>query len=184
VGFCQRSPSRSGDAWTQQGSKLVGTDVDGPAGQGGSVALSRDGNTAVVGGHRDRDFVGAAWMYTRSGGVWTQQGVKLVGLAVGRAYQGFSVSLSGDGDTAIVGGPTDDNAAGAAWIYVRRSGAWYVLGSKLVGAGAAGPAGQGVAVALSAGGDTAILGGRLDQGGVGAAWVFGATASAPTPGNK
>jgi hypothetical protein len=41
-----------------------------------------------------------------------------------------------------------------------------------------------VAVALSAGGDTAILGGRLDQGGVGAAWVFGATASAPTPGNK
>jgi hypothetical protein len=42
----------------------------------------------------------------------------------------------------IVGGPTDDNAAGAAWIYVRRSGAWYVLGSKLVGAGAVGPAGR------------------------------------------
>jgi hypothetical protein len=89
-----------------------------------------------------------------------------------------------DGDTAIVGGPTDDNAVGAAWIYVRKSGAWYVLGSKLVGAGAVGPAGQGVAVALSAGGDTAILGGRLDQGGVGAAWVFVATASAPAPGNK
>jgi hypothetical protein len=42
-----------------------------------------------------------------------------------------------------------------------------------------GPAGQGVAVAMSAGGDTAIVGGRLDDGGVGAAWVFAATSSAP-----
>ena len=168
--------ARSGDAWTQQGSKLIGTDVDGPAGQGGSVALSRDGNTAVVGGHRDRDFVGAAWMYSRSGGVWTQQGDKLVGPAVGRAYQGWSVSMSGDGNTAIVGGPTDDDVKGAAWIYIRRSGSWYLLGNKLVGAGAVGFAGQGSSVALSAGGDTAIVGGRLDGGGVGAAWVFAASA--------
>jgi antibiotic biosynthesis monooxygenase (ABM) superfamily enzyme len=171
--------TRSGQAWAQQGSKLVGTDVEGAAGQGGSVALSRDGNTAIVGGHRDKDFVGAAWVYTRSGDAWTQQGGKLVGPAVGRAYQGWSVSMSGDGNTAIVGGPTDDDVKGAAWIYMRRSGSWYLLGNKLVGAGAVGPAGQGSAVALSAGGDTAILGGRLDGGAVGAAWVFAATASAP-----
>jgi hypothetical protein len=36
-----------------------------------------------------------------------------------------------------------------------------------------------VAVAMSAGGDTAIVGGRLDDGGVGAAWVFAAGASPP-----
>jgi hypothetical protein len=171
--------TRSGDAWVQQGSKLVGTEVDGPAALGTSVALSRDGNTMMMGGYRDRDFVGAAWVFTRSGDAWTQQGNKLIGVGVGRGYQGFSVSLSGDGNTAIVGGPTDDNIHGAAWIYVRRSDAWYVLGNKLVGAGAVGPAGQGVAVAMSAGGDTAIVGGRLDDGGVGAAWVFAATASPP-----
>jgi hypothetical protein len=174
--------TRSGDAWVQQGSKLVGNEVVGPAALGSSVALSRDGNTMMMGGYRDRDFVGAAWVFTRSGDDWTQQGNKLVGAGVGRGYQGFSVSLSGDGNTAIVGGPTDDNIRGAAWIYVRRSGAWYLLGNKLVGAGAVGPAGQGVAVAMSAGGDTAIVGGRLDDGGVGAAWVFAATAS--TPGGK
>jgi lipocalin len=172
--------TRNGDAWTQQGSKLIGSDADGQAGQGSSVALSRDGNTAIVGGYRDRDFVGAAWIYTRSGGVWTQQGNKLVGPAVGRAYQGFSVSMSGDGNPAIVGGPSDNDLVGAAWVYVRRAGAWYLLGRKLVGAGAAGPSGQGTAVALSAGGDTAILGGRLDRGGVGAAWVFAATSPAPS----
>jgi hypothetical protein len=166
--------TRRGDAWVQQGSKLIGNDVDGLAGQGGSVALSRDGNTAIIGGHRDSDFVGAAWVYTRSGDVWTQQGRKLIGPAVGRAYQGFSVSMSGDGNTAIVGGPSDNDLVGAAWIYVRRSGGWYLLGSKLVGAGALGPSGQGVSVALSASGDTAILGGRLDRGGIGAAWVFAA----------
>ena len=87
--------------------------------------------------------------------------------------------MSGDGNTAIVGGPTDNDLVGAAWVYIRRTGAWYLLGSKLVGAGAAGPSGQGTAVALSAGGDTAILGGRLDRGGIGAAWVFAATSSAP-----
>jgi hypothetical protein len=171
--------TRSGDAWVQQGDKLVGTEVVGPAALGTSVALSRDGDTMMMGGYRDRDFVGAAWVFTRSGDTWTQQGKKLVGVGVGRGYQGYSVSLSGDGNTAIVGGPTDDNIRGAAWIYVRRSDTWYVLGNKLVGAGAVGLAGQGVAVAISAGADTAIVGGRLDDGGVGAAWVFAAGPSPP-----
>ena len=44
---------------------------------------------------------------------FSQQGPKLVGTgAVGLALQGYSVSLSADGNTAIVGGPTDNNIAG------------------------------------------------------------------------
>ena len=70
-----------------------------------SVSLSADGNTAIVGGLSDNGGAGAAWVYTRSGGVWTQQGNKLVGTgAIGAAQQGISVSLSSDGNTAIVGG--------------------------------------------------------------------------------
>ncbi len=38
--------------------------------------------------------------------------------AVGDASQGISVSLSADGNTAIVGGPGDNNFAGAAWVYI------------------------------------------------------------------
>ena len=52
--------------------------------QGSSVALSADSNTAIVGGTGDHCGVGAAWVYTRSGGVWTQQGAKLVGTGVDR----------------------------------------------------------------------------------------------------
>src|SRR5580704_5712534 len=65
--------------FTQQGPKLVGTGAVGNASQGISVALSGDGNTAIVGGFNDNGGLGAAWVYTRSGGVWTQQGGKLVG---------------------------------------------------------------------------------------------------------
>jgi hypothetical protein len=124
--------------FSQQGPKLVGTGADGGAEQGGSVALSADGNTAIVGGGADNGdiingFQGAAWVYTRSGGVWTQQGSKLVGTgAVGNARQG-AAALSADGNTAIVGGIGDNRFQGAAWVYTRSGGVWTQQGSKLVG---------------------------------------------------
>ncbi len=165
--------TRSNGTWTQQGSKLVGTGAVGNSGQGTSVALSADGNTAIVGGAGDNASVGAAWIFTRSGGIWTQQGSKLVGAgAVGGAEQGWSVALSSDGNTAIVGGRFDNSATGAVWIYTRNGAVWAQQGSKLVGIGAVGNAQQGNAVALSADGNTAMAGGPLDTFGAGAAWVY------------
>jgi hypothetical protein len=113
--------TRSGTKWTQQGPKLVGSDAAGDASQGSGVALSADGNTALIGGFYDDNGVGAAWMFTRSGSTWTQQGPKLVGKgAVGNAdhsaYQGSSVALSADGNTALIGSPADNNFVGAAWV--------------------------------------------------------------------
>jgi hypothetical protein len=117
--------TRSGGVWTQQGSKLVGTGAVGNARQGVSVALSGDGNTAIVGRVADNEGAGAVWVYTRSGGVWTQQGSKLVGTgAVGNARQGGSVALSCDGNTAIVGGIADNKVTGAAWVHTRSDGVW------------------------------------------------------------
>jgi hypothetical protein len=95
---------------------LVGTGALGNAFQGVSVALSGDGNTAIVGGPGDNfggpgDMlgIGAAWVFIRSGKLWTQKGTKLVGTgSVGTAIQGYSVSLAGDGNTAMVGGPYDN----------------------------------------------------------------------------
>jgi hypothetical protein len=98
--------------------------------QGSSVALSADGNIAIEGGPFDNVQVagnpadGAAWVFTRRNGVWTQQGSKLVGTGFvgtggnGGAEQGWSVALSGEG-TAIVGGPDDNDNTGAAWVFVQ-----------------------------------------------------------------
>jgi len=99
------APSAGPPGFSQQGSKLVGTGAVGTALQGYSVSLSADGNTALVGGYYDNLAAGAVWVWTRSGGVWTQQGSKLVGTgAVGSAKQGISVSLAAVGNTALVGG--------------------------------------------------------------------------------
>jgi hypothetical protein len=162
------------DPFVQQGRKLVGTGavgVDGlGAGQGWSVALSADGDTALVGGPNDNSGKGAVWVFTRSGKTWTQQGRKLVGTgAPANADQGGSVALSGDGDTALVGG---DGGKGAVWVFTRSGKTWTQQGPKLVGTGAVGSANQGSSVALSSDGDTALIGGYDDNGGLGAVWVF------------
>ena len=72
--------TRSGGVWTQQhAGALRGSDAVGGTQQGFSVALSADGNTAPVGAPTDNSSRGAAWVYTRSGGICTQQGLKLNG---------------------------------------------------------------------------------------------------------
>ncbi len=160
--------------FVQQGSKLVGTGTTGKAKEGYSVSVSADGNTAIVGGPDDNNNQGAAWIYTRSGGVWTQQGSKLVGTgAVSvNVKQGNSVSISADGNTAIVGGPGDNSGQGAVWIYTRSGGVWTQQGSKLVGTGAVGNAYQGWSVSISADGNTAIVGGVKDNSYKGAGWIY------------
>jgi hypothetical protein len=163
--------TRSAGVWTQQGSKLVGTGPIGNSAQGVSVSLSDDGNTLAVGGSRDDNFVGATWIFTRSAGVWTQQGTKLIGTgAVGNASQGFSVSISDDGNTLAVGGSGDNGSIGATWIFIRTLGSWSQQGSKLVGTGNQGNSLQGNSVSLSS--DILAVGGKFDNGAIGATWLF------------
>jgi hypothetical protein len=172
--------TRSGTTWTQQGAKLTSSSASGLAGLGEAVALSSDGNTALLGGGHDSSGVGAAWVFTRSGSTWTQQGNKLIGTgAVGPASQGTAVALSGDGNTAVIGGLLDNSEAGATWVFTRTSGAWNQLGNKLAGSGATGAAGQGRAVAISTDASTVIVGGNQDNSDAGAVWIFSTQASAP-----
>ena len=162
----------TGTPATQQGNKLIGSGYVGAAAQGYAGALSADGNTALVGGEGDNGDIGAAWVYTRMGSAWTQQGDKLVGMEVSGFFEGDAVALSADGNTALVGGDSDNNGAGASWVFTRTNGVWSQQGTKLVGTGAVGAAAQGTSVALSADGNTALIGGYQDMGSVGAAWVF------------
>jgi hypothetical protein len=159
--------------WSQQGAKLVGTGAVGSALQGATLALSADGNTAVVGGRGDNGNVGAAWVFTRSGGVWTQQGAKLVGAgAAGLAIQGTSVAISADGNTLVECGSFDNNSVGAAWAFTRSGGVWSQVGGKFAGTGVVGLARQGQGVGMSGDGKTVLMGGYLDNSNVGAVWTF------------
>ncbi len=162
---------------------------------GVSVAVSSDGNTALIGGFEDHRGVGAAWVFIRTGTAWALQR-KLVAptvgphrKAIGDARFGSSVALSSDGNTALIGGYGDHRGVGAAWVFIRTGTAW-ALQRKLI-APTVGPKrsekGEGLfgySVALSADGNTALIGAAYDDPavcpspcvivptGVGAAWVF------------
>ncbi|MEA2236069.1 MAG: hypothetical protein QOC81_793 [Thermoanaerobaculia bacterium] len=163
--------TRTAGVWSQQGPKLIGSGAAGLAYQGRSVALSADGNTAVIGGPLDNSGVGAAWVFTRSGGVWTQQGVKLAGSGGVPRSQGTSVSVSSDGNTAMIGGVSLFEA-GAAWIWTRSGGVWTQQGSPLIGTGGVGSVSTGASVSLSSDGNTAAVGGYTDNNSAGAVWIW------------
>ena len=171
---------RTGATWAQQSAKLTPSDETGAGQFGTSVALSTDGNTALIGGYLDNNGVGAAWAFTRAGAAWSQQGPKLTPSdESGQAKFGASVALSGDGNTALIGGPADVPffGVGAAWIFTRAGSTWTQQGAKLFPTSsdfAFGP--FGLSVALSADGNTALIGdpesGNREGHSSGSAWVF------------
>lgn len=187
--------TRQNGKWTQQGGKLVGSgairdNYYGGVHQGSSVAISASGNTIVIGGDGDSLGVGAVWTFEKMGNAWVEQGGKLTSPSAlagvdNGARQGCSVAISADGNTLLVGGYKDNQGKGACWAYTRRGNSWVALGEKLVandgvsidrdGVSPGQPGigiHQGCAVALSADGSTAIIGGNYDNYYKGAAWIF------------
>lgn len=165
--------TRTATTWTQQGTKLIGTGATGAANQGAAVSLSADGNILAVGGSSDNSAVGATWIFTRTGTVWTQQGTKIIGTGqVGASQQGTTLSLNAFGNLLAIGGPTDNANQGATWIFARSGSTWTQQGTKLVGTGNTGAAKQSIICALSADGNTLVATGNDDNSSVGATWIF------------
>lgn len=116
---------RNGANWTAQ-QKLLAT--DGLSGDllGRSVAIH--GDTLVAGAPENGagNFSGAAYAFTRSGTVWTQQ-QKLVTLdGQSHAYVGNSVAV--ENNTAIVGAVQDTHeggsGAGSSYVFQRLGSTW------------------------------------------------------------
>lgn len=171
---------REGDQFLQLGDKVVGAGAVGNARQGGSIGLNANGKVIIWGGYQDNNRQGAAWVYVRDGCVWSQQGGKLVGTGgSAQAWQGYSVSLSADGRTALVGGSADNSLIGAAWVYAYTGGAW-TQQARLVGTNYSAASRQGASVSLSADGGTLVSGGFGDDSNKGAMWIFRKTGGAWT----
>lgn len=158
------------------GSGYVGTDAQ----QGFAVGLSSDGNTLISAGNGDNNAVGAVWVFTRSGTMWSQQGFKLVGTGyVGQSSQGTSVSISADGNTFVMGGYGDNNSIGALWVFTRTGTSWAQVGFKLVPSdytlGNIVPAiyfGYVNGAAISQDGTTIAGGAPYNDDTIGGTWVF------------
>ncbi|HEV2707504.1 MAG TPA: hypothetical protein VGV59_16425, partial [Pyrinomonadaceae bacterium] len=173
--------TRSGTTWTQQ-TRLQASDPSAEDHFGISVALSADGNTALVGADSDDNVgvdAGSAYVFTRSGAIWTEQSRLQAGDAAEDDNFGNAVALSSDGSTALVGALFDDhsgrNFAGSAYVFTR-SGTTWAEQARLQASNHTNGAIFGVAVALSADGNTALVGaffGDSSSGvGTGSAYVF------------
>ena len=137
------------------------------------MALSADGNTALIGGSGDNNGKGAAWVFTRTGSTWTQQGPKLTGSEETAPQPGFgvAVALSAEGNLALVGGPNETVGTtifdGAVWAFTRSAGRWSQQGPKITAKGeccTGAEGGQfGWSIALSAAGTTAIIGAPIEE---------------------
>jgi hypothetical protein len=96
---------------------------------GDSVALSADGSTALVGAGASAGDVrlagpGSAYIFTRSGGSWTQTAELAPSDRTSTDGFGWSVALSADGTTAVVGAPRHNNFTGAVYVFHQSAGAW------------------------------------------------------------
>jgi hypothetical protein len=187
-----------------QPGKLTGHGEEGEGLFGTSVALSADGSTLLVGGPRDGvTHRGAAWVFTRSGSAWVEQGSKLTGAEgpppakteeeeqcaeesaeeAGECAFGASVALSADGNTALIGEPSATALPGSAWVFKRTGSgaeAHWTETMILAGEGASGEGRFGKSVALSADGATALIGDPSANQQRGSAWVFALSGTSST----
>ncbi len=145
--------TRTSGVWSQQAYlKASNTGVDDQFGT--EVALSADGNTLAVGASNEDSAAsgvngdesdnsatdaGAVYVFTRSGGTWSQQAYLKASNPDPGDELGSSLALSGDGDTLAAGalqeasaatginGDESDNSAfraGAVYVFIRSGGMW------------------------------------------------------------
>ena len=171
--------TKQDDQWVFQ-AKLTASDAVGSDRFGISVSISSDGSTAIAGAHGKSSFTGAAYVFTRSGSTWTQQQKLTASDGAASDWFGYSVSLSADGNTALVGAYTadlsDKTDAGVAYVFTR-SGSTWTQQQKLTAGDAATSDAFGRSVSISSDGSTAIVGAYRKSLFTGAAYVFSRSGS-------
>jgi hypothetical protein len=139
--------TRSGTTWSQQayikasntGNAAVGDGFAEGDQFGYSMALSADGNTLAVaaigedsaatginGDQADNmaNQAGAAYVFTRTGTSWSQQAYIKSSMTRPGVLFGYSIGISGNGDTLVVAEFDADRGKGALYVLGRSGGTW------------------------------------------------------------
>jgi hypothetical protein len=128
-----------GDSTTQQGAAYVYSSAggswalvaelhasDGGAGDGfgWSVAISSDGQTILVGADDINQQTGAAYVFSGSGGSWTQTAELTASDAAAGNGFGYSVALSASGSRAVIGAWGYEGYTGSAYVFYGAGRSW------------------------------------------------------------
>src|SRR6266478_1906231 len=163
---------RNGGNWVQQ-AYVKASNAKASDQFGASLALSGDGNTLAVGATGESSSAtglngnqadtsmsgaGAVYVFTRSGTTWSQQAyVKPWNTTVRGGLFGYSVGLSGNGDTMAVGTYDEDRGKGAAYIFARTGATWSQQ-NRLTSLNAEPGDSLGCSIAISDDGNTVVAG--------------------------
>jgi hypothetical protein len=142
---------------------------------GNRVGVSADGNTMVAGALWDDDMgadSGSAYIFRWTGTNWITNKIVASDGAGGDRF-GYSVAVSGDGGTVVVGAPFDDDnnpESGSIYRYHWNGSSWAedkfaVPAVEMLGS-------LGVSVAVTSDGNTIIAGAFGDNMGAGTAYRF------------
>ncbi len=127
----------NGSSWQQMQSSIQGS--TGGAAMGYSVSIDSLGNRIVVGeraGLNNNNLTsGLVKVYDRSGDSWVQKGSTLYGDSVADFF-GYSVDISSDGNTIVVGVPQSEYASGSGNFLVGKVEVYEWNGSDWVQKGA------------------------------------------------
>jgi streptogramin lyase len=172
-----RYPLTVDPTWTQQ-QELTASDGASQDVFGYSVSVS--GNTALIGAPsrtiNSNADQGAAYVFVRGGGVWTEQ-MELTAKD-GAANDSFGISVSVSGNTAVIGADGKNSSRGAAYVFVSDGLGWTQQQELTASDGAPG---DDFGISVSVSGNTAVIGApfktinsNADQG---AAYVFAGSAT-------
>ena len=131
------------------------------------ISVAIDGSTAVVGTVNPNSSTGAAYVFVRSGRVWSQQ-AKLAA-PVGAPGGLINVSVAINGSTVVVGATDFFSGTGAVYVFVRSGTAWSQQAKLAASDGAPGTQ-FGISVAID--GSIVLAGASSNSGSTGAAYVF------------
>ncbi|NPV02019.1 MAG: hypothetical protein HPY53_11625 [Brevinematales bacterium] len=90
---------------------------------GTCVAISQDGNTVIVGSPGDNFSKGSVYRYNWNGSTWVEN--KFIAFdGLNNDWFGYSVAISADGNTFIVGAYNDDSGVGAVYHFHWNGSVW------------------------------------------------------------
>lgn len=176
--------TRSGTTWSQQ-AKLVSSDPGKNDNFGRALVISGDGNTALLSAYNKTGTYGtqgAVYIFTLSGSAWGQQAKLLASdpSSYGDTF-GKGVSLSADGNMALIGAPgwkSSQNGGLGIVYYFTRSGSTWTQQQQVFPGDIAPSDNFGCSISLSSDGSVALIGSSgktITHGSQGAAYIFSRT---------
>jgi len=172
-----------GSTWVEE-TMLTASDAQGMAEFGNCISISADGNAALIGAPFDRDAnpsdpycrSGSAYVFRFDGTNWGQEAKLLASDMTCDDQFGTSVSLSADGEVALIGAHLDDdggNSAGSAYVFEMPPGGWENMTETAKLTASEGDADDQFGWSVSMSGDVAVIGAKEDDPYyAGSAYVF------------